>query len=90
MEHLSSSHRKKIVRLRDCYDRILRKIIRRGVNAGFFADVNEKLVNYAISSVIVRARLWYSPKGELSISQISNGLFELLFNAIKSRTKIQQ
>lgn len=89
MAHLSPSHRTEIVGWRDSYDRILRKIIRRGVDAGVFAEVNEKLVNYAISSMILRARLWYSSKGELSLSQLSNGIFELFFNGIRSRAEIQ-
>ena len=84
-QHLSPSHRAEIVQLRDSYDRILRKIIRRGVDAGVFAEVNEKLVNYAISSTIVRARLWYSPEGELSPSQVSNGIFELFLNGLGLR-----
>lgn len=85
MGHLSPSHRAEVIQLRDSYDRILRKIIRRGVDGGVFAAVNEKLVSYAISSMIVRARLWYSPKGELSPSQVSNGIFELFLNGLGLR-----
>jgi len=87
MPRLSPSHRAEIIQLRDHYDRILRKIIHCGVDAGVFAEVNEKLVNYAISSVIVRARLWYSLEGELSPSQVANGIFELFFNALGSSAK---
>jgi AcrR family transcriptional regulator len=90
MAYLSPSYRAEIVRWRDSYDRILRKIIRRGVDAGVFAEVNEKLVNYAISSIILRARLWYSPEGELSLSELSKGIFELFLNGIKPRTKTQE
>lgn len=85
MSRLSPSHRAEIIQLRDTCDRILRKIIRRGVDAGVFGEVNEKLFNYAISSTIVRARLWYSPEGELSLSQISNGIFELFLNGLGLR-----
>ena len=89
MKRLSPPHRAEIIRWRDSYDRILRKIIRRGIDAGIFAEVNEKLANYAISSMIVRAKLWYSPRGELSLSQLSKAIFELFYNAIKSRTETQ-
>lgn len=90
MAHLSHSHRANIIRWRNSYDRILRKIMRRGVDAGVFAQVNEKLVNYAISSVILRARIWYSPKGDLSLSQLSKGIFELFFCGCRFREKAQQ
>jgi AcrR family transcriptional regulator len=87
MSHLSVAHRAEIIQLRDAYDRILRKIMRRGVDVGVFAKVNEKLVNYAISSMIVRARLWYSAKGELSLGELSEAIFELFYNGIRPRTK---
>jgi len=84
MRHLSPAHQVEIIQLRDAYDRVLRKIIRRGVDAGLFAKVNEKLVNYAIVAMIVRARLWYSPKGELSLSELSNAIFRLFLNGLRS------
>ncbi|MFC1982234.1 TetR/AcrR family transcriptional regulator [Chloroflexota bacterium] len=84
MGHLIPSHRAEIVQWRNSYDRILRKIIRRGVDINVFTEVNEKMVNYAISSTILRARLWYSPQGELSLRQISNAIFELFLNGIRS------
>jgi AcrR family transcriptional regulator len=87
MGHLCPSHRVEIIQWRDSYDRILRKIVRRGVDAGVFAEVNEKLVNYAISSTILRARLWYSPKGELSLSQLSNAIFELFLMGLGLRQR---
>lgn len=85
IRHLSLHHRKKIIELRDAYDRILRKIIRRGVDAGVFVDGNEKIVNYAISSMIVRARIWYSPKGQLSLGELSSAIFELFLNGLRVR-----
>lgn len=85
MGYLSPSHKAEIIQLRDSYDRILRKIIRRGADAGVFAKVNEKLVNYAVSSTIVRVRLWYKREGELSPSQVLNGIFELFLNGLRRR-----
>ena len=85
MRHLSRPHQRKLIEYRDVYDRILRGIIRRGVEAGVFAQVNEKLVNYAIAAVVIRARVWYSPKGELSISELSDAIFRLFLDGLKPR-----
>jgi len=90
MEHLSLPHQREIIQWRDVYDRILRKIIRRGVDAGLFTKVNEKVVDYAISSTIVRARLWYSPKGELSPPELSRVISDLFLNGLRTRAKTQQ
>lgn len=90
MRHLSPLHQVDIIQLRDAYDRILRKIIRRGVDAGLFAKVDEKLVNYVIASTIVRARVWYSIEGELSLTELSNGMFGLFLNGLRPRGKDSQ
>ena len=85
LRHLSKRHQKEIIALRDRYDWILRKIIRRGVDTGIFVPLNEKIVNYAIASMIVRARVWYSPRGDLSLSELSNAICELFLNNLKPR-----
>lgn len=86
--HLSPYRQKQIIALRDIYDRILRKIILRGIDAGLFGRVNEKLFNYAIASVIVQARTtWYSPEGELSLSELSEAIFRLFLNGLRYSAK---
>ncbi len=79
---LSPAKQKKIFKLRDDYDRILQKIIRRGIDAGVFAEVDVKLVNYCIASMIIRTRLWYSPRGRLSADEIADGIFKFTLNGI--------
>ena len=90
LRHLSPPHQVEIIKLRDAYDRILRKIIRRGVDSGLFGKIDEKLANYAIASIIVRARFWYSLQGELSLTELSNGIFKFLLNGLKPGVKNQQ
>lgn len=85
MRHLSPSHQAEIIKLRDSYDRILRKIIRGGVDAGIFADVDVKLFNCAIASMIVRARVWYSLEGKLSLSELSEGISRVFLDGLKAR-----
>ena len=85
MRYLTRSHQRKLVEYRDVYDRILRKIIRRGIQKGVFAEVSEKIAGYAIASTILRARVWYSPKGELSMNELSEVIFRLFLNGLKPR-----
>lgn len=85
VRYLSQSHRAEIIRLRNVYDETLRKIIRRGIDNGVFAEVNEKLANYAIASTIMRCRLWYSPEGELSVDEIAENLSAIFINGLLSR-----
>ena len=46
LDNLSRAKRKKIVDLRDTYDRIIRKILRRGIDGGCFREVDEKIAGF--------------------------------------------
>lgn len=85
MRHLSPRDQKDIIQLRDTYDRILRKIIRRGIDAGIFADIDEKIFVYGIASIIVRARMWYSLKGRLTLPEISEAISNMFLNGLTAR-----
>ena len=87
MRYLTRAHQRKLVEYRDIYDRILRKIIRRGIERGVFAEVNEKIAGYAIVSTILRARVWYSPRGELSMDELSEVIFRLFLNGLKPKNQ---
>ena len=90
LDSLSPSKRIKIVELRDSYDRILRKIIRRGIKTGDFVDLDEKLAGYCIASMVVRSIIWYSPGGRLSMEEIINSLVQLILNGLKRRGRGQK
>jgi len=74
--HLSVPHRKKIIELRDTYDRIIRKVIRRGKDAGYFPGVDEKIAGFTIASMIVRTRIWFHPKAGISVNELRDFLFK--------------
>ena len=86
LDQLSKKNRKEIVALRDAYDRIIRNIIRRGIDAGVFQKVNEKLAGFMIASMITRSRLWYHPKKGVSISQLTDFIFNFTLNGMVKQT----
>ena len=83
LDSLSPAKRKKIVKLRDTYDKTLCKVIRRGVGSGDFAKVDEKLAAYSIASMIVRSIIWFSPKGRLSIHEIIDFIVNFALNGLR-------
>jgi len=85
LDSLTPSKRVKIVELRNSYDRILQKIIHRGIKAGDFVDLDKKLVGYCIASMIVRSNIWYSPDGRLSMEEVINFLVQFILNGLKRR-----
>lgn len=87
---LSPSKRKRIVKLRDAYDRILRKIIRRGIKTGDFADLDEKLAGYCIASTVLRSIIWYSPDGRLSMEGIIHFMVQFVLNGLKRQEGVSK
>ena len=90
LERLSPAKRKKIVELRDNYDRILRKIIQRGIDAGDFCEIHPKLAAFNISSMIVRTIIWFSPEGELSVEQIIGNMLDFVLNGLRGGRNLSQ
>ena len=84
LQNLTREHRKAIVELRDVYDGIMRKVIRRGIESGDFAVKDEKVIVYLISSLIVRSSLWFSPKGRLSADEVGDIMFDFAYRGIKA------
>ncbi len=81
--NLSPGNQKKIIKLRDEYDRITRSIIRRGIKNGFFAETDEKMAVFCIASMIVRTRIWYSPKGRYSVDDIIDFIYNFALKGLR-------
>jgi AcrR family transcriptional regulator len=87
LDNLSRPKRKKIVDLRDTYDRIIRKVLRRGIDSGSFGGVDEKLAGFMISSMITRTRLWYHPKKGVSVEELADFIFEFVLSGLKAECR---
>jgi len=82
LDSLAPSKRKIIIGLRDTYDEILRKVIKRGVEAGSFTETEEKLAANMIASMIVRTRVWFHPRKGRSVKDIADYIFRFTVNAL--------
>jgi len=83
LDNLSRANRKKIVDLRDTYDRIIRKILRRGMDTGCFRNIDEKIAGFMLASMITRTRIWYHPKKGISVSDLADFIFEFALNGLR-------
>jgi hypothetical protein len=86
-EKLSPAKRKVIVQLRDQYDVILRQIIRRMIRAGIIPETDEKMAGFCIVSMVVRSRIWFSPKGRLSAEETADYLFKFALGGLLADRK---
>jgi AcrR family transcriptional regulator len=83
LDSLSPDKRKKIIEFRDTYDRIIRKVIRRGIDTGYLPEVNVKLAGFMIASMITRTRIWFHPKKGVSVSELADFIFKFAFNSLR-------
>lgn len=86
LKDLTPEHHKAIIELRDAYDRILRKVLARGVRSGDFATIDERVIGYFISSMIIRSNIWFSPNGRLSKDDIVCIMFGFIYAGIKNNS----
>jgi AcrR family transcriptional regulator len=87
LDNLSPDKRKKIIDYRDTYDRIIRKVIRRGIDAGDFSDVDLKLAGFMIASMITRTRIWFHPKKGASLGELVDFIFKFALDGLRGQTK---
>ena len=84
LERLSKNNREKVILLRDKYDRILAGIIQKGIEAKEFSEIDPKMAARYIASMITRTIIWFSPKGQLSIDDVAEFIFNFSVNGLKS------
>jgi len=82
LDNLSPAKRKEIVAMRDTYDRILRKIIRRGIQDGSFTEIDERVAGIMISSMVVRTRMWFHIKKEMSVDELAEFILEFTIRGL--------
>jgi len=83
LDSLSPDKRKKIIDFRDTYDRIIRKVIRRGIDTGYLPEVDVRLAGFMIASMITRTRIWFHPKKGVSVSDLTDFIFNFAFQGLR-------
>jgi AcrR family transcriptional regulator len=85
LDSLPKTKRAHIIGLRDTYDGIIRKVIRRGKDIGCFPGIDEKMAGLMIASMITRTRIWFHPKGELSVGEVADFIFRFALNGLQGK-----
>jgi len=89
LDQLTPKRRKTITAMRDRYDRIIRRIIRKGVELDVFAPIDEKLAGFMIASMITRSRLWYHPNKGVSVPELVAFITDFSLNGLKKAALVQ-
>ena len=85
--HLTSQHRREIAVVRAIWEKTVGNVIREGIKNGEFADLDVKVVVIAIASIIIRSRIWFSPRGRLSAGEIGDTIAEFVISGLRGYGK---
>jgi AcrR family transcriptional regulator len=75
---LTANNYKSFVVLRDAYEKKFQDMIIQGMDQGYFAAGDAKVISYAILTMCTAVANWFKPKGRLSENQISSIYEELV------------
>lgn len=74
---------KKLVTKRDRYERAYRETIERGIKTHIFRKCNVKTTVWAILGALNWSVQWFSPKGDMTATQVGQDFAELFIAALK-------
>jgi hypothetical protein len=84
LRSLTGKNRVKIIRLRDDYERLFRQIVHDGSNAGLFHVDDSKVATFALLALCTGPSTWFSPRGRLSVDELSDMYTELAFRLLNA------
>lgn len=83
---LTAANYKTFVAQRDAYEKKFQNIIIRGMDKGYFASGDVKIISYAILTMCTAVAGWFNPEGRLSGDQISAMYEELVITRMLKET----
>ena len=84
LRNLSSENFGEIEALRGRYERFLEDILADGVAVGEFAITDTKIATLGIIAMLNGVNIWYRVGGRLSLSQIQDQHWEMIYKSVKA------
>jgi AcrR family transcriptional regulator len=84
LEALSPAHLKIVIARRDLVDRGLRQMIGDGVATGLFAEIDAKLMSFAILGAVNWIPRWFRPEGPANSDEIAERFADFLVAGLRS------
>ncbi|UCD78108.1 MAG: TetR family transcriptional regulator [Desulfobacterales bacterium] len=69
---LTARNYKKIIQMRDDYEKQIQRVLEEGVADGIFADLDIKVISYAILSMCTGVCTWFKKTGRLSKEEVAD------------------
>ncbi len=79
----TAEHAGVIDKMRDGCAVMCQTLIRRGTEDGVFADVDVKILSYAILTLCTAGATWYKPNGRLTVDEIADIYENFIISGLK-------
>lgn len=83
-QHLSPARRDEIIRLRDEYEGLFRRVIAEGISSGDLRVVDSKLTAIYLLSALNGIPGWYREDGDRSPGELARGFSDLLLSGVNA------
>ena len=80
---ITAEHFRTIVKKRDEYEAIFQDLIRQGAEESVFANVDVKILSYAILTLCTAGATWYNPNGRLTVDEIAEIYENFIISGLK-------
>ena len=87
LRSLGPVNQRKIIKLRDRYEALFRKVIADGVKERLFRDVHVKITSLALLGMMNGLIHWYSPIGPMNSEHIAGIFSDLLLDGLLADNK---
>lgn len=80
---ITAEHFRTIVKKRDEYEAIFQDLIRQGAEESVFANVDVKILSYAILTLCTAGATWYNANGRLTVDEIAEIYENFIISGLK-------
>ena len=85
LRSLEVTNYKKIVKMRDRYEKIYKEILQEGIDTGEMGLENVTIASRALLQMCTGISYWYNPEGPLSIKEIADSYVDLFFHGVSGK-----
>jgi AcrR family transcriptional regulator len=85
LEALTEEHRAQAIERRDLFDAGVRRVIQDGIRQGVFAELDPKLLSFAILGAVNWIPRWYNPEGPATSQEIASQFADFLIGGLRPR-----
>lgn len=75
--------------LRDTYEKLLRRCIAEGIEAGEFRELDAAMATRFLLSALNYVTRWHSPKGKLSVKEVMDQFVDMALLGMTTRTPLE-